>query len=75
MANIIEFPVQYAEQDDEPMTREELEDELAHLKAMIAVLDKKEPKDMESQAHEVWAEQHETLEDQIDEIMEILEQI
>ena len=74
MENIIEFPVQYAE-DDEPLTKEELADELAHLKAMLAVLDKKEPKDMESAAYERWGQQHEELEDQIDEIMELLEQM
>lgn len=71
MADILEFP--QSGQEEEPLTREELEEELTHLKAMLAVLDKKEPQNMQSEAYEVWGEQHEELEDQIDEILERLE--
>ena len=39
----------------------------------IAALDEKEPKNMNSEAYETWAERHEELEDQVDEILELLE--
>ena len=33
---------------------------------------KKEPKNMNSEAYETWADRHEELEDQVDEILELL---
>ena len=73
MAEIIEFPVQNGAEDTDELSREELLTLLDRLRAEIAALDEKEPKNMNSEAYETWAERHEELEDQVDEILELLE--
>ena len=73
MAEIIEFPVQNGAEDTDELSREELLTLLERLRAEIAVLDEKEPKNMNSEAYETWADRHEELEDQVDEILELLE--
>lgn len=73
MAEIIEFPVQNGAEDTDELSREELLTLLERLRAEIAALDEKEPKNMNSEAYEIWAERHEELEDQVDEILELLE--
>lgn len=73
MAEIIEFPVQNGAEDTDELSREELLTLLERLRAEIAALDEKEPKNMNSEAYETWAERHEELEDQVDEILELLE--
>ena len=73
MAEIIEFPVQNGAEDTDELSREELLSLLERLRAEIAALDEKEPKNMNSEAYETWAERHEELEDQVDEILELLE--
>ena len=73
MAEIIEFPVQNGTEDTDELSREELLTLLERLRAEIAVLDEKEPKNMNSEAYETWADRHEELEDQVDEILELLE--
>ena len=70
MAEIIEFPVQNGAEDTDELSREELLTLLERLRAEIAALDEKEPKNMNS---ETWADRHEELEDQVDEILELLE--
>ena len=45
----------------------------AALEAQIAQLDAREPADMESEAYEAWADEHELLEDMLDEILDLLE--
>lgn len=73
MAEIIEFPAQNGAEDTDELSREELLTLLERLRAEIAALDEKEPKNMNSEAYETWAERHEELEDQVDEILELLE--
>lgn len=73
MAEIIEFPVQNGAEDTDELSREELLTLLERLRAEIAALDEKEPKNMNSEAYETWADRHEKLEDQVDEILELLE--
>ena len=73
MAEIIEFPVQNGAEDTDELSREKLLTLLERLRAEIAALDEKEPKNMNSEAYETWAERHEELEDQVDEILELLE--
>ena len=57
------------------MSKEELLAQLMQLQQEIAKLDEVEPDDMESEAYEVWGEQHEDLEDQLDEIRELLDEM
>ncbi len=73
MAEIIEFPVQNGAEDTDELSREELLTLLERLRAEIAALDEKEPKNMNSEAYETWADRHEELEDQVDEILDLLE--
>ena len=73
MAEIIEFPAQNGAEDTDELSREELLTLLERLRAEIAALDEKEPKNMNSEADETWADRHEELEDQVDEILELLE--
>lgn len=73
MAEIIEFPAQNGAEDTDELSWEELLTLLERLRAEIAALDEKEPKNMNSEAYETWAERHEELEDQVDEILELLE--
>ena len=73
MAEIIEFPAQNGAEDTDELSREELLTLLERLRAEIAVLDEKEPKNMNSEAYETWADRHEELEDQVDEILELLD--
>lgn len=73
MAEILEFPAQNGAEDTDELSREELLTLLERLRAEIATLDEKEPKNMNSEAYETWADCHEELEDQVDEILELLE--
>lgn len=73
MAEIIEFPAQNGAEDMDELSREELLTLLERLRAEIAALDEKEPKNMNSEAYETWADRHEELEDQVDEILELME--
>jgi len=70
MADIIDFN---AYRDPSDMTKEELLAYLEQLREQIATLDEAEPEDMESEEYEVWGEQHEELEDMLDEALDLLE--
>ena len=70
MADIIDFN---AYRDPSDMTKEELLAYLEQLREQIAALDEAEPEDMESEEYEVWGEQHEELEDLLDEAIDLLE--
>ena len=76
MGDIIQFP---ALPDEEPdiyeMDPEQLKEYLAQLRAQIELLDEEEPADMESEEYEAWGEQHELLEDMVDEILELLDEM
>ena len=72
MAEVFDFGKYRGPQD---MRKEELLAQLMQLQQEIAKLDEVEPDDMESEAYEVWGEQHEDLEDQLDEIRELLDEM
>lgn len=72
---MIEFQKSQEEKYLDEMTRTELEDYLAQLKARVTALDGKEPKNMNSEAYEAWADEHEMLEDAIDEVLELLDEL
>lgn len=72
---MIEFQKSQEEKYLDEMTRAELEDYLAQLKARVTALDGKEPKNMNSEAYETWADEHEMLEDAIDEVLELLDEL
>lgn len=55
--------------------RGDLERQLAELQEELIALDAREPKNMNSEAYETWADEHEDLEDQIDEILDALEEL
>lgn len=57
------------------MTAEELKQYLLQLEARVAALDAKEPRSMTGDAYEAWAEEHEVLEDAIDEVREMLDEL
>lgn len=54
-------------------SEEELRQQLADLQAQLAQLDAREPADEESDAFAAWSEEHEDLEDQIDDILDMLD--
>lgn len=72
MAEIIDFG---AWGDPEEMDKETLLAYLSDLRARVAELDAAEPADMESEAYEAWGEQHEELEDLIDEALDLLDEM
>lgn len=59
--------------DIENMTREQLEDYQKQLLEKLSQLDAKEPADMDDPAYEDWADEHEELEDLLDEVQDVLE--
>ena len=61
--------------DNDAMDVEELKEYLAAMRDRIAELDAREPADMESEAYEEWGEEHEELEDLVDEVLDRLEDL
>jgi putative NADPH-quinone reductase len=57
------------------LDREALEDYLNQLQEELAELDEQEPEDMACEAYETWGDQHEILEDLIEEVQELIEQM
>lgn len=72
---IIEFQPPQQEKYLDEMSRQELLDYLDQLEARIAGLDAREPRSMSGDAYERWAEEHEAVEDAIDEVRELLDEI
>lgn len=72
---MIEFKKPQEEKYLEDMTRQELLDYLAQLEARLEALDAREPRNMNSEAYEVWADEHEALEDAVDEVREFLDEV
>lgn len=72
---MIQFPDPQEEKHLDEMTKEELEEYLTRLEARVEALDRKEPKNMNSESYELWAEEHEVLEDAIDEVRELLDEL
>ena len=68
MAQIILFPA-----DAEEPEQEELLARVQELHEKLAELEAREPEDMTSAAYDRWAERHEALEDELDDLMELLD--
>ena len=75
MDNIIEFDAFGEMPDLYAMGREELLAQLDLVREQIALLDAKEPKNRNSEAYELWGDQHEELEDLADEIQDLLDEL
>lgn len=68
--------VSHDEQPDiEAMTIDQLKACLARLQEQLDALDRKEPEAGDTDACEEWADQHEELEDLIDEVQDRLEEL
>ena len=68
MAQIIPFPA-----DAEEPEQEELLARVQELHEKLAELEARESEDMTSAAYDHWAERHEALEDELDDLMELLD--
>ncbi len=68
MAQIIPFPADAKEPE-----QEELFARVQELHEKLAELEAREPEDMTSAAYDRWAERHEALEDELDDLMELLD--
>jgi len=75
MAEIIDLKDYLEEPDVETMDRSALLDYLKDLQSRVAALDAKEPRNMNSEAYEIWADQHEELEDLVDEVLDRLDEL
>ena len=74
MAQIIPFPANAEEPDMEALSREELLALAQELREKLAELDAREPEDMMSREYERWGARHETLEDELDDLLELLDE-
>lgn len=75
MAEIIDFAALAEEPDISEMDREELQTLLKQLRGKIEQLDEREPRNMDSEEYELWGEEHEALEDLVDDILDRLEEM
>ena len=75
MSNVIAFPQQEEPQDIYEMTLPQLQDYYAAMQAELHALDQMESRNMNSEAYEEWADEHEELEDYLDEILDRLEEL
>ena len=71
MSGVIPFPQQ--EKDIYEMDLAELQAHYAAMLEELHALDSREPKNMNSDAYEEWADEHEELEDYLDEILDRME--
>lgn len=76
MAEIIDLNPYFEDEPDiQAMDAKQLCAYLKALKERIAEMDEREPKNMESEEYEDWAEAHEELEDAVDEILERMDEL
>jgi len=54
-------------------SEEELRQMLSQLREKLAQLDAREPANEDSEEYELWGQEHEDLEDQIDDILDLLD--
>ena len=73
MRNVIAFPQPEEPQDIYEMTLSQLQAHYAAMQEELHALDAREPKNMNSDAYEEWADEHEELEDYLDEILDRME--
>ena len=75
MANIIELKDYFEEPDIGTMEKDSLRAYLKELQERIRDLDTREPRNMNSEAYEEWADRHEELEDPVDEVLDRLDEL
>ena len=75
MSDVIAFPRKEEPKDLYEMTLEEVRDHYAAMQQELHQLDAKEPRNMNSEAYEEWADEHEELEDYLDEILDRKEEL
>ena len=73
--NIIAFPGKEEPDVIYELTLPQLEAHYAAMQQDLLTLDAKEPKNMNSEAYEEWADEHEELEDYLDEILDRMEEL
>ena len=73
--NIITFPANEEPEDIYEMNLTQLQAHYAAMQEELRTLDAKEPKNMNSEAYEEWADEHEELEDYLDEILDRMEEL
>ena len=73
MAEVLSFEM--LREDLGKMDRRALEEYLERLRALISELDAREPRNMNSEAYEQWGEEHEALEDLVDEVLDRLDEL
>ena len=73
--NIIAFPQKGEPEDIYEMTLSQLQAHYAAMQEELQALDAKEPKNVNSDLYEEWADEHEELEDYLDEILDRMEEI
>ena len=71
--NIITFPANEEPEDIYEMNLQQLQAHYAAMQEELQALDAREPKNMNSEAYEEWADEHEELEDYLDEILDRME--
>ena len=71
--NIITFPANEEPEDIYEMNLQQLQAHYAAMQEELQALDAKEPKNMNSEAYEEWADEHEELEDYLDAILDRME--
>ena len=75
MSDVIAFPRKEEPKDLYEMTLEEVRDHYAAMQQELHQLDAKELRNMNSEAYEEWADEHEELEDYLDEILDRMEEL
>ena len=75
MSNVIAFPQKEEPKDMYELTLEEIQAHYAAMQEELHALDAKEPKNMNSELYEEWADEHEELEDYLDEILDRMEEL
>ena len=73
MSHVIALSQKEEPRDIYEMTLEELQAHYAQMQEELHGLDANEPKNMNSEAYEQWADEHEELEDYLDEILDQME--
>lgn len=72
-SNVIAFPGKNEPEDIYEMTLPQLQTHYRDMQEQLHALDAKEPRSMNTEAHELWADEHEELEDYLEEILERME--
>ena len=75
MPDVIVFPRQEEPEDIYEMNLQQLQNHYAAMQEQLHDLDAKEPQNMNSEAYEEWADEHEELEDYLDEILDRMEDL